>query len=149
MNSYTAHRTSTAFEVPELELGSFYEVVEGKLGGLKLVKLDVSIEIIPEVFYVLGGAKVDLRIPQIINSYGVAKKVTRTEFKLLQYMSQHKNVFLSNRRLLAEVWGSEYVDDLQYLRVWVTRLRVKLACKEAIVNSTGIGYKLQVVDGEA
>ena len=54
--------------------------------------------------------------------------------------------------LLTKVWGPEYRDDLQYLRVWVSRVRRKLGAKPGepgrIRTFQGIGYLLDV-EGEA
>jgi len=51
-----------------------------------------------------------------------------------------------NAELLSKVWGPEYRDDLQYLRVWISRLRSKLEAdpsKPAIIKTLpGIGYLL-------
>jgi two-component system KDP operon response regulator KdpE len=50
--------------------------------------------------------------------------------------------------LLSKVWGPEYIDDLQYLRVWISRLRSKLETDHAqpsvIKTLQGIGYLLDV-----
>ena len=54
--------------------------------------------------------------------------------------------------LLTKVWGPEYRDDLQYLRVWVSRVRRKLGAAPGepgrITTFQGIGYLLDV-DGRA
>jgi two-component system KDP operon response regulator KdpE len=51
-----------------------------------------------------------------------------------------------NTELLSKVWGPEYRDDLQYLRVWVSRLRSKLEPDPSnpviIKTLQGIGYLL-------
>jgi two-component system KDP operon response regulator KdpE len=50
--------------------------------------------------------------------------------------------------LLTKVWGPEYRDDLQYLRVWISRVRRKLGAKPGepgpITTFQGIGYVLNV-----
>jgi two-component system KDP operon response regulator KdpE len=54
---------------------------------------------------------------------------------------------LLNAELLSKVWGPEYRDDLQYLRVWVSRLRRKLerdpGSPHIIKTRQGIGYVLE------
>ncbi len=54
----------------------------------------------------------------------------------------------STRELLTKVWGPEYRDDLQYLRVWVSRVRRKLGAEPGepgrIKTFQGIGYLLDV-----
>ena len=50
--------------------------------------------------------------------------------------------------LLTEVWGPEFRDDLQYLRVWISRVRRRLGAPPGeagpIVTFAGIGYLLDV-----
>jgi len=50
--------------------------------------------------------------------------------------------------LLTKVWGPEYRDDMQYLRVWVSRIRRKLGAAPGepgpITTFQGIGYVLNV-----
>jgi len=50
--------------------------------------------------------------------------------------------------LLTKVWGPEYRDDLQYLRVWISRVRRKLGAEPGepgrIRTFQGIGYLLDV-----
>jgi two-component system KDP operon response regulator KdpE len=60
-----------------------------------------------------------------------------------------------NSELLSKVWGPEYRSDLQYLRVWISRLRKKIETDPAnpviIKTFQGSGYMLEVpgTDGEA
>ena len=65
---------------------------------------------------------------------------------LLQHLATNAGRVMLNAELLSKVWGPEYRDDLQYLRVWVSRLRSKLEAdpsKPAIIKTLpGIGYLL-------
>jgi len=74
--------------------------------------------------------------------------LTRTEWLLLQYLVANAGKVLVSAELLSNVWGPEYRDDLQYLRVWVSRLRRKLegdpAHPKLIKTKQGIGYLLDV-----
>jgi len=58
-----------------------------------------------------------------------------------------------NSELLSKVWGPEYRDDLQYLRVWVSRLRAKLEPEPAhpriIKTLQGIGYMFEAEESAA
>jgi two-component system KDP operon response regulator KdpE len=73
-------------------------------------------------------------------------QLTRTEWLLLQYLASNAGKVMLNAELLSKVWGPEYHDDVQYLRVWVSRLRRKLEPNpsEPVVIKTmqGIGYML-------
>jgi two-component system KDP operon response regulator KdpE len=70
--------------------------------------------------------------------------LTRTEWKLLQHLAANPGKIMLNAELLTKVWGPEFRGDLQYLRVWVSRLRAKLEDKPSepkmLKTFTGIGY---------
>jgi two-component system KDP operon response regulator KdpE len=53
-------------------------------------------------------------------------KLTPTEFQLLQCLMQHMGKVLTHRELLQRVWGPEYGDETEYLRVYIRRLRQKI-----------------------
>jgi DNA-binding response OmpR family regulator len=57
---------------------------------------------------------------------GNAVKLTPTEFKLLAVLVRNKGRVLEFRQLLEHVWGWEYIDDVDYLRVYIWHLRRKL-----------------------
>ena len=70
--------------------------------------------------------------------------LTRTEWLLLQVLATNAGRVMLNAELLSKVWGPEYRNDLQYLRVWISRLRRKLEAdhaKPALIKTFhGIGY---------
>ena len=63
----------------------------------------------------------------------------------------HPGKVVLHTELLTKVWGPEYRDDLQYLRVWISRVRRKLGAKPGepgrIKTFQGIGYLLDVEPG--
>jgi two-component system KDP operon response regulator KdpE len=65
---------------------------------------------------------------------------------LLQCLAANAGKVMLNAELLSKVWGPEYVGDLQYLRVWVSRLRGKLEREPSepkiIRTFQGVGYML-------
>jgi len=73
-------------------------------------------------------------------------RLTRTEWMLLQHLAANAGKVILNTELLTKVWGPEYRNDLQYLRVWVSRLRSKLEPDPSnpviIKTLQGIGYLL-------
>ncbi len=68
-----------------------------------------------------------------------------TEFKLLTVLVKNKGRVLPHEFLLTEVWGLEYVGEIDYLRLYISYLRRKLEKKSAnpdlIHNEWGIGYR--------
>jgi two-component system, OmpR family, KDP operon response regulator KdpE len=77
--------------------------------------------------------------------------LTPIEYKLLTVMIRHAGKVITHRQLLLEVWGPAHVEEVQYLRVYMTQLRHKLETDPArpkfFLNEPGIGYRLQY-DGE-
>jgi len=73
--------------------------------------------------------------------------MTRTEWMLLESLAANHGKVMLNSELLSRVWGPEYRDDLQYLRVWVSRLRSKLeedpSRPRIIKTRYGIGYMFE------
>lgn len=98
-----------------------------------------------------GEIEVDLN-RRLVKRNGEMVSLTRTEWMLLQHLASHPGKVMLNAELLSKVWGPEYRDDLQYLRVWVSRLRKKLETdpsKPTLIKTfQGIGYMF-VQDGQA
>ncbi len=72
--------------------------------------------------------EVDLERRTVTRS-GALVSLSRTEWLLLQHLAAHAGRVVLHAELLTKVWGPEYHDDLQYLRVWVSRVRRKLGAK--------------------
>jgi DNA-binding response OmpR family regulator len=93
-----------------------------------------------------GGATIDLG-RRLVTRDGETISLTRTEWLLLQQLAANAGRVMTNAELLSKIWGAEYRDDLQYLRVWISRLRRKLEPEpaEPVVIKTlqGIGYVLE------
>jgi two-component system, OmpR family, KDP operon response regulator KdpE len=74
--------------------------------------------------------------------------LSNTEWRLLQQLAAHHDRVMTHEELLSNVWGPEYREDVQYLRVWMSRLRRKLeeAPAEPVYLKTvpGIGYVLEL-----
>jgi two-component system, OmpR family, KDP operon response regulator KdpE len=71
--------------------------------------------------------------------------LTPTEYKLLYHLVRNAGHVLMHGTLLAKVWGREYVDEVDYLRVYVRRLRAKLGDDPEhpsyIRTERGLGYR--------
>jgi len=103
----------------------------------------------------VGNIEIDLN-RRLVKKDGVVIALTRTEWMLLQHLATNAGRVMLNAELLSKVWGPEYRDDLQYLRVWISRLRSKLEAdpsKPQIIKTLpGIGYLLDAeneLSGEA
>ncbi|HEX5013316.1 MAG TPA: response regulator transcription factor [Candidatus Limnocylindrales bacterium] len=71
--------------------------------------------------------------------------LTPTEYKLLYHLVRNAGHVLSHGTLLAKVWGREYVDEVDYIRVYIRRLRDKLNdppdTPRFIRTERGLGYR--------
>ena len=72
-------------------------------------------------------------------------KLTPTEYNLLYHLVRNAGRVLSHETLLAKVWGDEYRNDVDYLKVYVSRLRNKLEDDPEkpffILTERGLGYR--------
>jgi len=82
-----------------------------------------------------------------VTANGQPVKLTPTEFNLLIQLVDNAPRIVPYRDLLEQVWGFEYIDDIDYLRVYIWHLRRKLEPdpKEPryIINELGIGYRFE------
>lgn len=77
-------------------------------------------------------------------------KLTQTEFLLLEILALNIDKVVQHETLLSKVWGPQYRDDVEYLRVTIARIRRKLKqalgdAGEYIVTYPGLGYMLKSV----
>jgi two-component system KDP operon response regulator KdpE len=97
----------------------------------------------------LGVLSVDLAAREV-SVEGRTVNLTRREFDLLALLARHAGKVVTQRLILAELWGEAHVADTQYLRVYVGQLRSKLGDDPArprfIRTEPGVGYRLLVGD---
>ncbi|MDQ0326899.1 two-component system KDP operon response regulator KdpE [Rhodopseudomonas julia] len=93
---------------------------------------------------VVGDLKLDLARHEV-SLAGERLRLTPKEFELLAYLMRNAGRILTHRQILTSVWGPANADDVQYLRVFVGRLRQKLgddpASPRYILNEPGVGYR--------
>lgn len=98
----------------------------------------------PQLVYRDDYLSVDLETRQV-RAGGREVQLTPTEFKLLVAFLSHIGEVLTFRQLLDEVWGSEYVREFHYPRIYVSHLRRKIEPTPTrpayILNEYGIGYR--------
>jgi two-component system KDP operon response regulator KdpE len=77
--------------------------------------------------------------------HGVRLNLTPTEYKLLYHLVRNAGHVLKHGTLLAKVWGREYIDEVDYIRVYIRRLRDKLGddadSPRYIQTERGLGYR--------
>ncbi len=99
-----------------------------------------------EPVFVLKNLRVDLSQRQVfVDDKEV--HLTPIEYKLLTVLIRHAGKVITHNQLLNEVWGPAHVNEVQYLRVYMTQLRHKLeedpARPRILMNEPGIGYRLK------
>lgn len=93
-----------------------------------------------------GDLEIDLG-RRLVRRRGEVIPLSRTEWLLLQYLAVNAGRAMRTAEVLSAVWGPERRDDVQYLRVWISRLRRKLEVSPGeppvvIKTMQGIGYML-------
>jgi two-component system, OmpR family, KDP operon response regulator KdpE len=91
-----------------------------------------------------GPLVIDLLQHKVMRN-GEEMHLTATEYKLLAYMARNAGRVLSHQAILEHTWGSENRDRVEYLRVYIRQLRLKLEEDPEhpihIINEPGIGYR--------
>lgn len=82
---------------------------------------------------------------RIIKKKDEVLKLTATEFSLLVLLAQNQGCVLTHQYILKEIWGHGYIDQTQYLRVFVAQLRKKIEDDPSkptlLTTESGIGYR--------
>ena len=87
---------------------------------------------------------------RVVTKAGEEIKLTPIEYDLLRHLTQHAERVVTHRQLLSSVWGAEYGEETQLLRVHIGHLRRKIENNPArptvITTEPGIGYRLRSLD---
>jgi two-component system KDP operon response regulator KdpE len=105
-----------------------------------------SMQATNEPIFINGDLKVDLAKRRVM----VGEKeiqLTPNEYDLLRVLTNNAGKVLTHHHLLCEVWGVEYGEEFQILRVNISNLRRKLEPEPArpryIITEPGVGYRLK------
>jgi two-component system KDP operon response regulator KdpE len=103
-----------------------------------------------ETVFQSGDFKVDLE-NHTVKVADKELRLTPKEFDLLVYFTKHPGKVLTHRTLLAAVWGGNYVEQNEYLRVFVGNLRRKIeldpTAPKYILTEPWIGYRFDPGNG--
>jgi two-component system, OmpR family, KDP operon response regulator KdpE len=99
-----------------------------------------------EAQFQTGGLVIDFEHRRVTSEQGEVR-LTPTEYEVLKYLAINAGKVVTHRTLLRAVWGPEYEDEAQYLRVFVGQLRRKIEPNPSrpryLLTEPGIGYRLQ------
>ncbi|HEV7207765.1 MAG TPA: response regulator [Mycobacteriales bacterium] len=88
---------------------------------------------------------VDLAAKQVVRTGGEIVRLTPTEWQLLEALVRGSGKLVTQRQLLAEVWGPAYRTETNYLRVYLAQLRRKLEPDPPrpryLHTEAGMGYR--------
>lgn len=118
------------------------------LGRVKAVlrRADWSEPAEQEEKIVRGDIEVDV-LRHRVKVRGQVIDMTPTEFNLLMYLMKNVGKALPHRAILQHVWGTEYGDETEYLRVYMGKLRQKIEDDpnrpKYLVTEHGIGYRFE------
>ena len=94
-----------------------------------------------------GSLSIDLA-NHIVRKNNEIVKLTATEFSLLALLARNQGRVLTHQFLLKEVWGYSYLEQTQYLRVFIAALRKKVeddpAKPQLLITESGIGYRFGI-----
>ncbi len=91
-----------------------------------------------------GSIEIDLTSRLVKNGHEIIK-LTATEYNLLALLAKNEGKVLTHQYLLKEVWGPGYLNQSQYLRVFIGQLRKKIEADPnrpaIIITESGVGYR--------
>ena len=98
----------------------------------------------------LGGLEIRFHERQV-RVAGRVTRLTPTELDLLHYFVTHPNSVLPHDKILQAVWGPDYGDEVEYLRVFVNQLRKKIEQDPTrpryILTEPWLGYRFAIHGG--
>lgn len=102
-----------------------------------------------EPVFRVGGLEVDLG-RRIVRVENVEVRLSPKQYRLLQILVSNAGKVVTHRQLLNDIWGAAHRDDIQYLRVFVRKLRRRIEADPArpryLLTELGVGYRLRTPD---
>ncbi len=110
---------------------------------LRRAELPSTLDSKKEITYSDGFLTVDIAERKIIVN-GERVKLTPREFRLFALLVENAGRILTHKQILEKVWGWEYTDDLDYVRIYISHLRQKIepapTLPRYIITEPGVGY---------
>ena len=98
------------------------------------------------------GALVIDDAQRLVTIGGAPTQLSKTEYRLLRTLAQNLGKTLSHEALLAQVWGPAYSKEIEFVWVYIRRLRRKIEPDPArpryILTAPGVGYRLAAPTGQ-
>jgi len=120
--------------------------------GELLARIRVAMRHTPEItnesVLEFGPLYIDLA-NHVVRKNNELLKLTSTEFTLLALLAKNEGRVLTHQFILKEVWGMGYLEQTQYLRVFIAQIRKKIeddpSRPKLISTESGIGYRFAII----
>ena len=103
----------------------------------------------PPPVFIVGGLKVDLARRQVTVDDSEVR-LSPKQYRLLQLLVVNAGKVVTHHQLLRELWGPAHVDNVQYLRIFVRKLRNRIEADPSrpryLHTELGVGYRLRASD---
>jgi two-component system KDP operon response regulator KdpE len=80
-----------------------------------------------------------------VSKHGEPVRLTPTEYELIVYLARRSDKVITHRELLKAIWGNEYGEEREYLRVFISQIRRKIEddplSPSYILTVPGVGYR--------
>lgn len=94
--------------------------------------------------FIFENLEIDI-MNHIVRKKDVILKLTFTEFNLLSLLAKNAGRVLTHQYILREIWGHSFLEQTQYLRVFVAQIRKKIETNPSkptlLITESGIGYR--------
>jgi two-component system KDP operon response regulator KdpE len=88
---------------------------------------------------------IDLSTKRVTSAAGEEIRLTPTEWGIVEMLVRHRGKLVTQTQLLKEVWGPQYGEETNYLRVFMAQLRRKLEPQPStpryFITEPGMGYR--------
>jgi two-component system KDP operon response regulator KdpE len=92
--------------------------------------------------------RIDLSAKKVTRPDGEEIRLTPTEWGIVELLVRHPGKLVTQTQLLKEVWGPQYGDETNYLRVFMAQLRRKLEPRPSMpryfITEPGMGYRFEI-----
>jgi len=141
-------RTSESDIVKALDLGANDYLTKPFRTGELLARIRVAIRqnqgILEKPILEFESLSIDLS-NHVARKNNIILKLTSTQFSLLALLAKNEGRVLTHHFILKEIWGMAFIEQTQYLRVFMAQLRKKIEddpAKPKLINTeSGIGYR--------
>ena len=97
-----------------------------------------------ETVHIFVKLQIDLVARTVRKNYELLK-LTSTEYNLLALLVKNEGKVLTHQYLLRAIWGPGYINQSQYLRVFIAQIRKKIEDDpnrpEFLLTESGVGYR--------